>query len=215
MYTPKPFMMDDKKEQFDLIKMNSFAILFSQEENGPMATHLPFYLEERSGQADVLLGHFGKQNPHWQHLNNEEVLVVFNGPHAYISPTWYKDEKSVPTWNYTAVHVYGKVRLIEDKNELVDLLKKSIEFNEAQFDAPWQADFDEKFINGLMNGIVGIEIAIQKIEGKKKLNQNHSTQKQQKAIKGLRNSQQYDAGKIADLMEANIKEIEDRQKHLK
>ena len=205
MYIPKAFEVNDKMKLYDFIKSNSFGILFSQEENGPFATHLPFLIDEKNGEADVLIGHMAKPNPQWKNLDNKDVLVVFSGPHAYISPTWYNEDNTVPTWNYVAVHIYGTFRIINKKDELVDLMEKTVHFYEASMPNPWKAQFDTKFIDGLMSGIVGFEISINKIEGKWKLNQNHSNKRQQNLVKGLRTSNQYNSEEIASIMEENIK----------
>ncbi len=204
MYIPKEFKVSDKTKLFDFIRGNSFGILFSQEENGPFATHLPFLVDENVGEG-VLISHMAKLNPHWKNLNNKDVLIVFSGPHAYISPTWYNEGNTVPTWNYVAVHVYGTVRIIDEKEEIVKLLDKTVKYYEASMRNPWNAKFDNKFIDGLMNGIVGFEISINKIEGKWKLNQNHSIERQQKLVEGLRTSNQYNSGEIASIMGENIK----------
>lgn len=205
MYIPKAFENNDKIKLYDFIKRNSFGILFSQEENGPFATHLPFLIDEKKGGVDVLIGHMAKPNPQWKYLNNKEVLVIFSGPHAYISPTWYNEDNTVPTWNYIAVHVYGTVRIINEKEEMVELMEKTVNVYESTMPNPWKAQFDNKFIDGLMNGIVGFEISVNKIEGKWKLNQNHSIKRQQNLVKGLRTSNQYNSEEIARIMEENIK----------
>jgi transcriptional regulator len=205
VYIPKAFEVNDKTKLYNFIKKNSFGILFSQEENGPFATHLPFLIDEKKGEPDVLIGHMAKPNPHWKNLDNKEVLVVFSGPHAYISPTWYNEDNTVPTWNYVAVHIYGTFKIINKKDELVDLMEKTVHFYESSMPNPWKAPFDTNFIDGLMSGIVGFEISINKMEGKWKLNQNHSNKRQENLVKGLRSSNQYNSEEIANIMEENIK----------
>lgn len=205
MYIPKAFQVSDKPKLYDFIKSNSFGILFSQIESGPFATHLPFLIDENSGEGGVLISHIAKANPHWKNLNNEEVLVVFSGPHTYISPTWYNEKNTVPTWNYVAVHVYGTVRILDEKEEMVELMKKTVDFYEASMPNPWNTQFDNDFIEGLMRGIVGFEISINKIEGKWKLNQNHSIERQQNVVNGLKTSNKYNSIEIASIMEENIK----------
>jgi transcriptional regulator len=153
MYIPKAFKVSDKTKLFDFIKCNSFGIMFSQEENGPFATHLPFLIDANIGEG-VLFSHMAKPNPHWKNLNNKEVLIVFSGQHAYISPTWYNEENTVPTWNYVAVHVYGTVRIIKEKEKLFELIENTVDFYEASMPNPWSAQFDNKFIDGLMKGTV-------------------------------------------------------------
>ncbi|MEK4883953.1 FMN-binding negative transcriptional regulator [Bacillus sp. FSL W8-0223] len=205
MYIPTAFRVNDQSRLVDFIKGNSFGILFSQEESGPSATHLPFFLDEKTWDNGVLISHMAKQNPHWKKLNGKEVLVVFQGPHAYISASWYKDPNTVPTWNYVAVHVYGTVQIIEKKEEMVERMEKTVHFYESSMPDPWDTPFDDEFIDGLMNGIVVFEISINKMEGKWKLSQNHSIERQQNVINGLKTSGQYQSAELAKIMEQNMK----------
>ncbi|WP_017726037.1 FMN-binding negative transcriptional regulator [Halalkalibacterium ligniniphilum] len=211
MYIPKAFEESDKQVLADFIKTNSFGILFSQEMDGPFATHLPFLLEEYKKDNGVLISHMAKANPHWQQLDGKEVLVVFPGPHAYISASWYHEENTVPTWNYVTAHVTGTVRVIKAKDELVELIEKTVAAYEDPMPAPWKANVQEPFIDGLMNGIVGFEIMVKKIEGKWKLNQNHSIERMQNAVNGLKESNQIHAYDIAALMEEKINEKQNKR----
>ena len=204
MYIPKAFEVNDKTKLVNFIRDNSFGILFSQEERGPLATHLPFFMDEKTGDSGVLISHMAKRNPHWNKLNGKEVLVVFPGPHAYISASWYNEPNTVPTWNYVAVHVYGTVRIIEKKEEMVERMEKAVHFYESSMPSPWNAKFDDEFIDRLMNGIVVFEISINKMQGKWKLSQNHSVQRQQNVINRLKTSNKYDSATIAKMMEQNI-----------
>ncbi|MBW7652246.1 FMN-binding negative transcriptional regulator [Anoxybacillus sp. ST4] len=167
---------------------------------------MPFLLEENN---HALWSHMAKQNPQWENLNNSEVFVVFPGPHAYISPTWYNEPNTVPTWNYVAVHVYGTFQLIEDKEMMKHLLEKTVDFYESSMPTPWKVEFDD-FIEHLMEGTVCFKINIQKIEGKWKLSQNHSIQRQQNLIKGLKTVDHYHSKEIVALMEQNISQEEER-----
>ncbi|XJZ26130.1 FMN-binding negative transcriptional regulator [Bacillota bacterium Lsc_1132] len=207
MYIPKAFEVSDKKKLIDFIQHHSFGILFSETDDGPFATHLPFLFDESKGENGVMIGHMAKPNPHWKKLHNKKVLVVFSGSHAYISPTWYNEPNTVSTWNYVAVHVLGEFHLVEDKQETKAILEKTVDFYESPMPNPWKAKFDDKFIDGLMNGIVGFEINIEKFEGKWKLNQNHSRQRQQNLINGLKSRDEYHSQEIALLMEQNLQEI--------
>ncbi|MGG5255351.1 FMN-binding negative transcriptional regulator [Neobacillus sp. SM06] len=207
MYIPKAFEVTDKKKLVNFIQNHSFGILFSETGDGPFATHLPFLFDETKGENGVLIGHMAKPNLHWGKLDKKEVLIVFSGPHAYISPAWYNETNTVPTWNYVAVHVFGEFHLIENKQEMQSIIEKTVDFYESPMPNPWEANLDDKFIDGLMNGIVGFEINIKKIEGKWKLNQNHSRQRQQNVINGLKTRDEYDSQEIALLMEQNLHEI--------
>src|SRR5688500_13870647 len=117
MYIPKAFAETNQAKLFEFIRANSFGILFSQHQGQAWATHLPFLLEAE-GEKLVLWGHFARANPHWQEIEGE-ILVVFPGPHAYISPAWYESPNVVPTWNYVAVHAYGTLTLIHETDRLL------------------------------------------------------------------------------------------------
>ena len=126
-----------------------------------------------------------KANSQWQELDGQTALAVFSGPHAYISPTWYEAEHVVPTWNYTAVHVYGTARVIHDRDALFQIVQQSVAFYEAAFPQPWKIPADETFLDRLLTQIVGFRIEIERLEGKFKLNQNHPPERREKVIRAL------------------------------
>jgi transcriptional regulator len=203
LYIPKQFLVANEEQLIDFVQENSFGILFSQAGGEPFATHLPFLIEKDSNGDLYLLGHMARSNPHWNKIE-ENVLVVFSGPHAYISPTWYQEEKSVPTWNYISVHTYGEFNLINSSKELLYIINQTINKYESQMPTPWATDIFSEFNSQLMQAIVGFKIKITKIEGKWKLNQNHSTDRRRKLIDGLRQTNDYFSLKIADLMEDTL-----------
>ena len=203
MYIPRAFEVTDRERLFAFIRANSFGILFSQSNGQPCATHLPFLLETDNGPHGTLRGHFARANPHWQVIEGEG-LVVFSGPHAYISPTWYEAENTVPTWNYTAVHAYGHITLIQDKEELLQLVQDTVHFYEASMPTPWQFDSSHEFYRKMVGGIVGFTIEITRLEGKWKLNQNHPLERQQKVVKALQHSKDQNEQAIAALMAENL-----------
>jgi transcriptional regulator len=197
MYVPSAFEVNDKKSIYDFIEENSFAILFSGKDGVPFATHLPLILDRENG---YLYGHMARANPHWQAMENE-VLVVFSGAHTYISPSWYEINQSVPTWNYVAAHVYGKYEIIEDDGELKKILDDAVGIYESSMPNPWNmTTADSNFISNLAKGIVGFKIVITKMEGKWKLSQNHSKERQERVIKALENQGDENSKKIAQLM---------------
>lgn len=169
MYLPKDFAVDDRETLYALIRGNSFGMLVSPAEGAPLVSHLPFFLE-----GDTLVAHMARANPQWQSFAADtEVLCVFQGPHAYVSPSWYTAENAVPTWNYAAVHVYGTPEIVDDPQEAYADQEKLVGFNEAGFGSPWQlGDRDRDFVNGMMRAIVNFRIPITRIEGKFKLSQN-------------------------------------------
>src|SRR5690554_5998653 len=130
MYIPSTFEVTDQEVLYKFMEEHSFAVLFSQLNNVPTATHLPLILDRTEG---CLYGHMAKANPHWQDIQNE-VLVVFNGPHTYISPSLYETNQAVPTWNYTAVHVTGKFSIIAEQGDLLHILEQTTHVYESSMD---------------------------------------------------------------------------------
>ena len=126
MYIPTAFAETDAKKLHDFIAANSFGLLISTHQGEPFATHLPFLLERDAGPHGALAGHVARANPHWRDLDGQNVLAVFSGPHAYVSPSWYESDGVVPTWNYVAVHAYGVCRLVDDVDGLTRILKASV-----------------------------------------------------------------------------------------
>ena len=171
MYIPQHFTIKEVAAAYDIIQENSFATLFSQHNGMPFATHLPLILDKENTN---LYGHFARPNPQWKDIENQTVLAVFQGPHCYISPSWYETNKAVPTWNYVTVHVYGEVELVEDENELMGSLHDMVLKYEAPDSSYRLQDVDAKFLDGMNKGVQGFKIKINKIEGKAKLSQNHS-----------------------------------------
>ena len=186
MYTPSSFAVDDLKSLHDFIQAHSFGILTSVQDTTPVASHLPLLLEPETGLHGTLIGHMAKANPQWKTAADTEVLIIFHGPHSYISPSWFGDTNVVPTWNYTAVHVYGTLKMETDSARLHDIVKRYVDHYEAAMPTPWQLESEEDtFVSQLVEAIVGFTIAIDRIEGKAKLNQNHSAERQQSVVHGL------------------------------
>lgn len=201
MYIPSSFQVTETEIIYDFMEKNSFAIVFSQKDNIPFATHLPLSLDRNGG---CLYGHMAKANSHWHSIENE-VLVVFSGAHTYVSPSWYETNQAVPTWNYVAVHVYGKFELIEDNNQLMTILNDSVSIYESPMPNPWNmSKADSNFINNLSKGIVGFKIVITKAEGKWKLSQNHTKERQERVIKALESQGDENSKQIAELMKFNL-----------
>jgi transcriptional regulator len=169
MYTPKFNQVTDRNILIEAMRAYSFAILF-----GPQlqATHLPLMVKE-DGEQVVLLGHFARANPHWMALSGHETLVVFPGPHSYVSPSNYTEPLSVPTWNYIAVHAYGTLEVVEDepgKNSLVEAL---VQVNEPPYLEKWRA-MPDGFRRTMLAGILGFRIPVTRLEGKFKISQNRA-----------------------------------------
>lgn len=173
MYSPDHFKITDPATLAAFMQRHSFAIIVTHDGAVPHATHMPVLYDAARGTNGTLVSHMARANPQWQHFEDgREVLVIFTGPHAYISPAWYVTSPAVPTWNYTAVHAYGIPRLVTDHDQFATMLHDLIEFYEAPRENRWQGEIPEAFRDRLMKGIVGVEIEITRIEGKFKLSQN-------------------------------------------
>ncbi len=180
MHIPAKWQMDSIEHMHQLIENYGFATLVSSNLN---ASLIPLLLETSVGDKGTLFGHLSKANTHWQEIDGQRVLAIFNGPHAYISPTWYASKPAVPTWNYATVHVYGKVELTEPLIT-IDILNKTIQKYEPSL--MQRSDvLDEAYRDKLLKGIVGFKIIIDDIQGKEKLGQHRSIEDQEGVLKGL------------------------------
>ncbi len=205
MYTPISFVEADLSILYSCIEENSFATLVTTDSEGLAVSHLPLLLDPEAGPNGTLIGHMAKANPQWREIANGDALAIFHGPHAYISPGWLNEQNVVPTWNYVAVHVTGKVQLVEGQTELLEIVRQYVNFYEASMSAPWQLESaDPEFIGKLLDAIVGFTIEITSIEGKWKLNQNHSNERRQKIVNGLETRPGENSAQIADLMRATL-----------
>jgi len=177
MYTPKFNQVHDRAILLEAMRAWSFATLFgpvSDGQAGATATHLPLIVKDE-GEHGILEGHFARANPHWQALAGRETLVVFAGPHSYVSPTLYTELLSVPTWNYIAVHACGTLALVEDDPGKEALLADLIATHEPSYLDRWRG-LPEGFRRTMLGGIMGFRIPIARIEGKFKLSQNRAPQ---------------------------------------
>ena len=199
MYVPPAFSEENLGKLHDFVEHNSFGLLVSQLEGRPFASHIPFLLERNAGPQGTLIGHIARANPQWHELERGEILAVFSGPHAYISPRWYAAQNVVPTWNYLAVHAYGRAVLIHDPEALAPLVDDFVRFYEQSLPEPWSIDARSEFILRMCKQVVGFRIEITRLEGKWKLGQNHPVERRQRAAQALRlrpdeNSQAIAAG---------------------
>ncbi|MED4684181.1 FMN-binding negative transcriptional regulator [Bacillus mycoides] len=201
MYIPKHFTIQDEETKYEIIEQNSFATLFSQHNGAPYATHLPLLLNR---ETLTLSGHFARPNEQWKDSENQQVLAVFQGPHSYISPSWYETNKAVPTWNYVAVHIYGELEIVEDEQELIDSLQDLVHKYENSKSTYSLKDVDPNYMEGLSRGIVGFRIKINKIEGKAKLSQNHSVERRELVIEELEKVGSEGGRGIAELMKKGV-----------
>jgi transcriptional regulator len=200
MYVPAHFVEANLATLHETIEQYSFATLISQTNGEPFASHLPLLMERNAGPSGTLLGHMARANPQWRDAAGQRVLAIFSGPHAYISPTWYEAEKTVPTWNYVAVHAYGRLELIEDLAEAEAVLRRTIEIYEASQPSPWKLEESPEFVARLTQQIVAFRIPIERLEGKWKLNQNHPPERREKVMAILESRSDENSREIARLM---------------
>ena len=186
MYIPSAFKIDKTNELMQIMRENAFATVITTDENNlPVATSLPFLIQQDADKI-ILKAHFAKANPQWKHLEkNAQVLVIFQGPHCYVSPSWYKSP-GVPTWDYVTVHAYGPAKLFQDSEQLRELIETLSDKYESKQEKPWKAE--NNYPDKMLNAIVGFEICVQELKGKVKIGQNKSGEDLHGVIDGLKNS---------------------------
>ncbi|MEI6720056.1 MAG: FMN-binding negative transcriptional regulator [Betaproteobacteria bacterium] len=170
MYSPPYNQVEDRAEVLSFMRANNFAVVVTATGGEPRASHLPVLVEERDGGL-VIVAHMAKNNPQWEAFFDEEVLVVFHGPHAYVSPRWYAEKERVPTWNYAAVHAYGKVRAFHEPEAKRAAVAKLV----AHHDPQWLPDYEklsDGYMAGMLEAIVAFEIPVDRLETRWKLSQN-------------------------------------------
>ncbi len=177
MYLPEYFSISDQDEIFLFLQANAFGQLISLQDNRLTSSHLPFLI---ASDRKYLQCHLARQNPQWQQLEGQQLLVTFQGPHDYISPAWYQNP-GVPTWNYQAVHVYGNCRVFDHAGELAAMVDALSERYESGFETPWEPHYRD----AMLKSIIGVEIEISDIQCKYKLSQNRPTADQQGVIDRL------------------------------
>lgn len=203
MYIPELYKNENQQDIQNFIHQNGFGILINQTNGKLWATHIPLLLEEKDGKQ-ILVGHISRENPQAESFKtNDEVLAVFSGVHTYISSSWY-DHENVPTWNYLAVHVYGKVQL-HSLEETIEALKKLVNKYEAKSENPVRVEDMSKKTMLQARGIVSFEIEITAVQAKKKLSQNRDDKNYQNIISKLESSNDNQAIAVAEEMKKNRK----------
>jgi transcriptional regulator len=199
MYIPKFFAETDVENLLAFMREFNFAAVVTAENDLPEATHLPFIIEKRDDKI-VLLAHMAKANLQWKHFAGKEILVIFQEPHAYVSPLLYAEKLNVPTWNYVAIHAYGKAKIFETAEENLSLLEKMIAtFDENYLKTNWQEIPDEYKLS-LAKAIVAFEIEVTDLQGKKKLNQNKDAEDGRRVIEAFEKSENSGEKQIARFM---------------
>ena len=208
MYTPKDFLVDDLPTLHADMQRNSFAALVTLTSTGLVATHLPILLDETRGPFGTILGHVSRANLQWQTSDpTTEALLLFNGPDTYVTPNWYpakqETHRVVPTWNYAAIHAYGPITFFDDPERLRTIVTRLTDLHESTFPTPWKVtDAPAAYIDGQLKAIVGFELPISRLEGKRKFNQNRSAADQAGVVEGLRSLNDPTKSAVADFMQS-------------
>ncbi|MCL6424958.1 FMN-binding negative transcriptional regulator [Bacillus subtilis] len=204
MYIPKYYKVTNINEIWDFVKENSFGTIVTTRKGKPIATHLPLQLVQE-GDTYFITGHIAYGNPQWRTFEtSEDVLVMFQGPHAYISSSWYKQENA-PTWNYQAVHVYGTASILNEeelKQDLTSLLQKYEKHRENP--VLWDR-LSPQLLEQELKGIVGFKIRVQEIQAANKLSQNRNEEDYQNIVNKLYEEKDINSQQMAQLMESKFK----------
>lgn len=185
MYLPRAFAVEDVPQIQDFMEEFNFATVVTQTGGELTASHIPFLLDRGVEPYGVLRAHIAIRNPQLKDLQSaSQALVIFQGPHTYVSPSWYVNPENVPTWNYMVVHAYGTPK-IGNKAAMIELLKNLTRKQESSFEKPWDFDPGAAWVQKLMMEIVAFEIKIERLEGKFKLNQNRKPENRESVITAL------------------------------
>ena len=201
MYIPTPFLVEDRKVIVAFMQQFDFAAVVSHSDTGFVASHVPVLIREVGSELHIV-GHVARGNSHWRLMQSQaESMVIFQGPHAYVSPTWYAVSPAVPTWNYAVVHAYGAARVREDATFIAGVIEDLTRRYEDQREHPWstQAVPGESY-EKLLNAIVGFEISVSRCEAKFKLGQNRSVEDRAGTIAGLERESSPKALELAHFM---------------
>ncbi|MDB5130972.1 MAG: paiB [Mucilaginibacter sp.] len=200
MYIPSFNKFPDQQEAIAFMQRYSFATVISVRDGLPVATHLPFLVKEQDNKI-ILSSHFAKANPQSTDVIGTTALVIFTEPHAYISPKHYEKKESVPTWNYLAVHAYGKCTLLDGEQNKAAVLQQMIQYYDADYLKQWN-DLPDDYKQKMMKGIVAFEIVVDDLQAKKKLSQNRSETERENIINDLFKAENSNEKEIAEYMKS-------------
>jgi transcriptional regulator len=199
MYIPKLYKNENQEEIKQFLLENSFGILVNRTNGKLWATHIPLELEQTTDGKSILFGHISKENPQWESFESDaNVLAIFSGPHSYVSSSWYEKE-NVPTWNYIAVHVYGKIKIIEGETVITSLKKLTDKYEKNSKNPVRIEELSEKTMRQA-SGIVAFEIEIESIEAVKKMSQNRNEKDYHNVISELEKTEKVNSKEVAAIM---------------
>jgi len=201
VYTPKQFEERDLDEMRAIMRAYPFVTMITLQEGEPWVSHLPILYDDDGSPYGELTGHMARANRQWRHLaGGQTALIIFHGPHRYISPSWYITKPNVPTWNYATVHARGKARMIEDDDTVHAILERTVAHFEAGSREPWTMQLPQDFLDVRYPKIVGFEIPIESLEGKFKLNQNREDVDRRAVIARLREEDDPGSREMLEIM---------------
>ena len=202
MYSPSYNRLEDRAELLEFMRDNGFPLLVTGTGGTLHASHLPSMVHEQDKEF-VLDMHMARSNPQWKEFFDDEVMVVFSGPHAYVSPRWYLEKERVPTWNYAAVHAYGVAKVIADRKLKYESQRRLV----ARLDPEWLPKFDvlrQEYVDNMLDGIVNFEIKVARIETRWKLSQNRGRAEQESIASHLEGSADLAARALAALTRKHL-----------
>jgi transcriptional regulator len=203
MYIPAFNRVEDQNAINAFIHAHGFATVITSDGDKTIASHLPVLLDEK---ANVLRSHMARANEQWKSFaDSREVLCIFHGPHAYISPSWYVMQHTVPTWNYAAIHVYGRVAIVEPA-ELKQIVLDTTTKYESTMPKPWTLPLSEREFDAMSKAIVGFKIDVTRVEAKFKLGQNRSPEDQAGMLRALQQAPDCASRELADFIAAQSKQ---------
>lgn len=206
MYIPKYFKMNDYEEVLSFMKEHAFVTLVTTQNDIPIASHIPVHLSEKN-DALFITGHLAYGNPQWRTLDQEtNVLIIFQGPHAYISSSWYQEE-NVPTWNYQSVHVYGDTKLLDDDELRYDLKSMMLKYEQGRENAYTSEEKMSRLIEKELPGVKGFQLKVTDIQAQNKLSQNRKTEDYMNIIEQLPKEQTMNSTEIAHQM-SRLKQVD-------
>lgn len=204
MYSPKPFLSHELEDARQLIRENGFATVLSFPKNDlPFINHIPVIFSPDEGEDRTLIGHMSKRNPQWMHFKeNAQCVMLIHGPHTYITPTWYKSGRDVPTWSYAVAHLYGRIQLVENFEGQVNTISALADYYEKPNVSPWKfelpADLNDS--TKLTNAIISFRFEIEKVEAKFKFSQTRPPIDQQGVLDGLAERQDEMSHRVRAMM---------------